>query len=266
MVKIAIIGAGGRMGKNLVTAIQDNPAATLSGALESAQFPFLGADAGVHAGLAPAGIVFTDSLADAIAGADAVIDFSFREAFAGNLAAVLAAGKAFIVGTTGLTADDQALIDTAAKKIAIIHSSNYSFGIAVLKNLVRQTAAILGNSFDIEITEVHHRHKKDSPSGTALTLAEAAAAGRGLDPAKAFCYGREGIVGERPTDQIALHAIRGGDVVGEHTVTYYGDAERITLGHVATSRMTLAHGAVRAAIWIAGRPAGRYGIDDLMAD
>ncbi len=266
MVKVGIVGAGGRMGKNLINAVYDNPETELAAAVDSPQFPALGIDAATHAGRPVSGVTITADLAAAFAACDVLIDFSFRDAFPGVLAAARAARKPLVVGTTGLEAGHLALIDEAAREIPVFQANNYSIGVAVLKKLVEEAAHRLGPAFDIEVTEVHHKLKKDAPSGTAITLAEAAASGRGLDPASAFCYGRSGMVGERPADQIAIHAIRGGDVVGEHTVYFFGDAERVTLGHVATSRMNFAHGAVRAAAWIVNRPAGRYGIDQLLVD
>ena len=266
MVKVGIVGAGGRMGQNLVTAIVDNPLTELSAAVDSPSFPQIGVDAAVHAGKPASGIVITTDLAAAFAISDVVIDFSFRDAFPDVIAAAQAAGKPLVIGTTGLEPTHFALLDQAAKKIPVFQANNYSIGVAVLKKLVEEAARRLGTAFDIEVTEIHHKHKKDAPSGTAITLAEAAAAGRGLDPERAFCYGREGMVGERPADQIAIHALRGGDVVGEHTVHFFGEAERITLGHAATSRMNFAHGAVRAAAWLCKKSAGRYGIDDLLVE
>jgi len=261
---IGIIGAGGRMGQNLILAVHAAAEARLSAALEAAGSPALGIDAGVLAGLAPCGVIVQADPAAAFAQSDVLIDFSFRDAFSAIVSEAVRAKKPLVVGTTGLDAADMAAIDAAAKTIPIFQANNYSIGIAVLRNLVRQAAERLGKGFDIEITETHHKHKKDAPSGTAITLAQAAADGRGLNPAEAFCYGREGMMGDRPRDQIALHALRGGDVVGEHTVYFYGEAERLILGHAATSRMNFAHGAVRAACWLVKQAPGRYGIDELL--
>ncbi len=266
MVKVGVVGAGGRMGKNLINAIFENPQTVLAAAVDAPQFPGLGTDAALNAGRPASGILIGSDLAAAFAASDVLIDFSFRDAFPGVLAAARTAKKPLVVGTTGLEAAHFTLLDEAAREIPVFHANNYSIGVAVLKSLVEQAAHRLGPAFDIEVTEVHHKLKKDAPSGTAITLAEAAAAGRGLVPDECFCYGREGMVGERPQDQIAIHAIRGGDVVGEHTVYFFGDAERVTLGHVATSRMNFAHGAVRAAAWVVTKPAGRYGIDHLLVE
>jgi 4-hydroxy-tetrahydrodipicolinate reductase len=265
MLGIGIIGAGGRMGQNLILAVHAAADARLSAALEAAGSPALEKDAAALAGLPACGVIVQADLPAAFAASDILIDFSFRDAFSAILKQAVQAKKPLVVGTTGLDAGDMAAINDAAKTIPIFQANNYSIGIAVLRNLVREAAERLGQNFDIEITETHHKHKKDAPSGTAITLAEAAALGRGLNPANAFCYGREGISGERPRDQIGIHALRGGDVVGEHTVYFYGEAERLILGHAAASRMNFAHGAVRAAFWLAKQPPGRYGIDQLLA-
>jgi 4-hydroxy-tetrahydrodipicolinate reductase len=264
MIKIGIIGAGGRMGQNLIEALHDRPDACVAAALESPDSSLLGLDAASVAGFPACGVCIRADGEAAFAASDVLIDFSFRDAFPGILALARRTKKPLVVGTTGLDADDLAAIDLAAKEIPVFQANNFSIGIAVLKGLVRQAAEDLGAGFDIEVVEAHHRYKKDAPSGTAITLAEAAAAGRGLDGKDVFCYGREGITGERPQSTIALHALRGGDVVGEHTVYFFGEAERLFLGHAATSRMNFAHGAVRAALWLVRQPPGRYGIDELL--
>jgi len=261
MLRVGIIGAGGRMGQNLIAALHTREDACLSAALEAAGSPSIGRDAGLLAGLPPCGVFVQADMGAAFASSDVLIDFSFRDAFPVVLKTAEGAKKPLVVGTTGLGDKDMRAIDAAARSIPIFQANNYSIGIAVLRDLVRQAAEKLGPGFDIEITETHHRHKKDAPSGTAITLAEAASAGRG----NAFRYGREGITGERERGEIALHALRGGDVVGEHTVYFFGEAERLILGHAATSRMNFAHGALRAALWLAKQPPGRYGIDELMA-
>ena len=267
MLRIGIIGAGGRMGRNLIMAVHAAEGAELAAALEAAGSPALGQDAAVLAGLPTSGVIVQADPAAVFAKSEVLIDFTFRDAFAAILGEAVRAKKPLVVGTTGLDAGDMAAIDAAAKTIPVFQANNYSIGIAVLRRLVRSAAGWLGQDFDIEIVETHHRHKKDAPSGTAITLAEAAALGRGLSPmpADVFCYGREGITGERPRGQIGMHALRGGDVVGEHTVNFYGEAERLVLGHAAASRMNFAHGAVRAACWLVRQPPGRYGIDEILA-
>ncbi|MDR2733350.1 MAG: 4-hydroxy-tetrahydrodipicolinate reductase [Spirochaetota bacterium] len=265
MLKIGIIGAGGRMGRHCIAAVIADPDARLAAALEAEGSPFLGQDAACVAGLPACGVHIQADTAAAFAAADVMVDFSFCGAFPAVLREALRAKKPLVVGTTGLCPEDMQAILDAAKRIPVFQSNNYSIGIAVLRELVQTAAKKLGKNFDIEIVETHHRHKKDAPSGTAITLAEAAAAGRGYRPEDAFCYGREGISGERPEREIALHALRGGEVVGEHTVYFFGEAERLMLGHSADSRMNFALGAIRAASWLAAQPPGRYGIEHLLA-
>jgi len=266
MLGIGIIGAGGRMGRHCIAAIIAEPEARLSAALETADSPFLGQDAACVVGLSACGVQIQADAGAAFAASDVMVDFSFRDAFPAMLQEALRAKKPFVVGTTGLRPEDMRAIDRAAEEIPVFQSNNYSIGIAVLRELVYTAAKKLGKNFDIEIIETHHRHKKDAPSGTAITLAEAAAAGRGYRPPEdVFCYGRKGISGERPEREIAIHALRGGEVVGEHTICFFGGAERLTLGHSADSRMNFALGAIRAARWLTGRPPGRYGIENLLA-
>jgi len=265
MLNIGIIGAGGRMGRHCIAAIAAEPGAKLAAALETPESPLLGQDAASVAGLPACGVCITSDAEAAFAAADVMVDFSFCDVFPAMLRCALHAKKPLVVGTTGLGPGDMQAINQASRDIPVFQSNNYSIGIAVLRELVRTAAQKLGKGFDIEITETHHRHKKDAPSGTALTLAEAAAAGRGYDPADAFCYGRSGMAVGRPEREIAIHALRGGEVVGEHTVYFFGGAERLVLGHSADSRMNFALGAIRAARWLAKQPPGRYGIENLLA-
>jgi len=187
---------------------------------------------------------------------EGVIDFSFHTAVAPAVEKAAAQGIPYVIGTTGLTPDEQARVDAAAKKIPIVQSGNYSLGVNLLLELVRKAATVLGPEYDVEITEMHHRHKKDAPSGTALMLAKAAAAGRGRPDE--FVFGRHGDIGERPTGEIAVHALRGGSVVGDHTVMFAGDLERVEITHKAQDRAAFAAGALKALAWAKGRPAGIY--------
>jgi len=189
-------------------------------------------------------------------GVEGVIDFSFHTAVAPAVEKAAAQGIPYVIGTTGLTPDEQARVDAAAKKIPIVQSGNYSLGVNLLLELVRKAATVLGPEYDVEITEMHHRHKKDAPSGTALMLAKAAAAGRGRPDE--FVFGRHGDIGERPTGEIAVHALRGGSVVGDHTVMFAGDLERVEITHKAQDRAAFAAGALKALAWAKGRPAGIY--------
>ena len=195
---------------------------------------------------------------------EAVIDFTFHEAVPEHITKAAADGVVYVLGTTGLTADEQAAVDAAAKKIPVVQSGNFSLGVNLLLGLVRKASEILGMEYDCEVVEMHHRHKKDAPSGTALMLAKAAAAGRGQDFDEVATFGREGIVGERPRGEIAVHAIRGGSVVGDHTVMFAGDVERVELVHKAQSREAFAAGALRAALWAANRKPGLYNMRDVL--
>ena len=195
---------------------------------------------------------------------EAVIDFTFHEAVPANITKAAEDGVVYILGTTGLTDEEQAAVDAAAKKIPVVQSGNFSLGINLLLGLVRKASEILGVEYDCEVVEMHHRHKKDAPSGTALMLAKAAADGRGQDFDDVSVFGREGIVGERPQGEIAVHALRGGSVIGDHTVMFAGDVERVELVHKAQSREAFAAGALRAALWAADKAPGLYNMRDVL--
>ena len=259
MIKIAIFGAAGRMGRSMVQNLADFPELSLAAAVEAPGSPFLGRDAGELAGVAPLGIAVTDDAAAAVAGCDVAIDFTFHTAGPEHAALARKHRKALLVGTTALTAEERAAVLAVGEVAPVLIASNMSVGVNVLEALVRRAAAVLGG-FDVEVVEMHHRHKKDAPSGTALTLARAAAEGRGLDLDAVARFGREGVTGERPPDEIAIHALRGGDVVGDHDVTFAADGELVRLSHRATSRSCLSRGALRAARWLAAQPAGVHTI------
>ena len=195
---------------------------------------------------------------------EAVIDFTFHAAVPENITKAAEDGVVYILGTTGLTDEEQAVVDAAAKKIPVVQSGNFSLGINLLLGLVRKASEILGVEYDCEVVEMHHRHKKDAPSGTALMLAKAAADGRGQDFDDVSVFGREGIVGERPQGEIAVHALRGGSVIGDHTVMFAGDVERVELVHKAQSREAFAAGALRAALWAADKAPGLYNMRDVL--
>ena len=267
MKQIAILGAAGRMGKMLVRHIQSNavPGLKLSGAVDLWDSPDRGKDAGVAAGVNPAGILIGADLKEVVGACDVVIDFSGHNGTAGNAPRVAEAGKALVIGTTGLSADERKAVEAAAGKIPVVLASNMSLGMNLLFSLVEQAAAVLKDKgYDIEIIERHHRRKKDSPSGTAISLGEAAARGYDWDLKKVAVHGRDGLVGERPAQQIGFHAVRGGDIVGDHTVLFAADGECIELSHRATSRDAFALGALRAAAWIAGRKPGLYSMRDVL--
>ncbi len=240
MAKIGIIGSKGRMGQALVAAI---------------------AEAGhSHAGGADQG----DDVAALVAASDVLVDFSSPKALQATLDACVAAGKPIVIGTTGLEDAHHAAIDDAATKIAVLQTGNTSLGVNMLAALVEQAASKLGDDWDIEIVEMHHRHKVDAPSGTAKLLGEAAARGRGIDLAAHNESGRDGITGARAKGAIGFAALRGGSVAGDHTVIFASDEERIELTHRAENRMIFARGAVKAAGWLVGQSAGRYGMDGVL--
>jgi 4-hydroxy-tetrahydrodipicolinate reductase len=198
------------------------------------------------------------------AGTEAVIDFTFHEAVPANIAKASEEGVVYVLGTTGLTDEEQKAVDEAAKKIPVVQSGNYSLGVNLLLGLVAKAAEVLGIEYDCEVVETHHRHKKDSPSGTALMLAKAAADGRDQNFDDVAVFGREGMVGERPQGEIAVHAIRGGSVIGDHTVMFAGDVERVEITHKAQTREAFAAGALRAALWAADKKPGIYNMRDVL--
>jgi len=264
-VKIAILGAAGRMGRALIATIAAMPGASLSAAIDRAEAAELGLDAGALAGLAPLGVTVTSNLAAALAMSDVLIDFTRPEGTLAALAACCAAGKPIVIGTTGFTPEQKALIAEASGEIAVCQAANFSVGVNVLLKLVEDAARTLGDAYDVEIVEAHHRHKVDAPSGTALALGEAAAVGLQRNLREVAIYGREGHTGARQTETIGFATVRGGDVIGDHTVMYLGDGERVELTHKASSRGNFAGGAVRAALWLADRPAGSYSMRDVLA-
>jgi 4-hydroxy-tetrahydrodipicolinate reductase len=263
MANVVVTGAAGRMGIQIVRMVKEAKGLALSGAVERPGYP-TGQDAGLIAGVGPLGVDVVDVIGKALPGADVVIDFTSFEASVGHAALCAEKGVALVIGSTGFTAEAKAKIAGFAKRIPVVLSPNMSVGVNVMFDLVRRAAAILGEAYDIELVELHHKLKKDAPSGTAMRLAEVAAEARGLDPAKELNYGRHGMVGERPAREIGVQTVRGGDIVGEHTVFYCGEGERLEITHRATSRDQFARGAVRAAQWLAGKPAGLYDMADVL--
>jgi 4-hydroxy-tetrahydrodipicolinate reductase len=263
MLSLSILGAAGRMGQKLVACSRDFPELRIAAAIERDGHPALGRDAGLLAGIDAIGVPL--STAAQAAPADVTIDFTFHAATPGNLAAALASGaKGYVLGTTALSPGEKAAVEKAAETIPVVWAPNFSLGVNLLLSLARQAGALLDGSYDVEIVEMHHRHKKDAPSGTALGLAEAVAAGRGIALDEAACYGRQGVVGERPAGQIAIHALRGGDVVGDHTVIFAAEGERIEIPHTASDRAAFARGALRAAAWVANRPPRIYAMAEVL--
>lgn len=263
MANVVVTGAAGRMGIQIVRMVKEAPGLTLSGAVERPGYP-AGKDAGEAAGLGRLGVEIVDGLGKALAGAEVVIDFTSVEASVAHAALCAERGVALVIGSTGFTPGAKAKVAEAAKRIPIVLSPNMSVGVNVMFDLVRRAALLLGDGYDIELVELHHKLKKDAPSGTAMRLAEVAAEARGLDPARELNYGRHGMIGERPAREIGVQTIRGGDIVGEHTVFYCGQGERLEITHRATSRDQFARGAVRAAQWLPGKPAGLYDMADVL--
>ena len=253
MTRIGIIGAGGRMGRAIAVAAGE-AGAGVAGGIDR---PGLPADA---FGDTPP---FADAAALAQA-SDVLVDFSSPAALQAHLDAAAAAGTPLVIGTTGLQPEHHAAIDAAAKSVAVLQAANTSLGVNLLAHLVRETAARLGPDWDIEVLEMHHRHKLDAPSGTGLLLGQAAAAGRNVVLADASVRSRDGITGERPEGAIGFAVMRGGSVAGDHQVVFAGEGERIELGHRAESRAIFARGAVKAALWLAGRGPGRYSMNDVL--
>ena len=264
MTRIAILGASGRMGRTLIRLIAAADELTLTGATVRPGSDADGLDAGTLAGCGALGVGVSASVAAVVEGADVAIDFTLPAALPGNLAAATTAGCPMVIGTTGIDTDGIRAIDTAAASLPVVYAANYSSGVTLLQRLVRTAAAALGSDYDVEIVEAHHRYKRDAPSGTARALGQCVAEGRGVRLDEQAVYAREGLTGERPAGAIGFQALRGGDIVGEHTVMLAGDGERIELTHRAGSRETFARGALRAARWLTARPAGRYDMDDVL--
>ncbi len=264
MSRVVVTGAQGRMGGQILRAVRAEPGLQIVGATERPGFP-AGLDAGVAAGLGAIGVAVTSDLADVLSrGADVVVDFTSHEASAAHAALCAKAGVALVIGSTGFTPETRARVAEAARRIAIVQSPNMSVGVNVVFALVREAARALGDAYDVEIVEMHHNKKKDAPSGTAMRLAEVAAEALARDPVKDVTFTRQGMVGERPRREIGVQALRGGDVVGDHTVFFVGEGERVEVIHRATSREQFARGAVRAARWVVGKPAGLYDMADVL--
>ena len=262
--KIAVAGASGRMGRMLVEAIAAAPDATLAGALDVAGSPAVGDDAGAFSGQL-AGVAIQSDLALGLADADFLIDFTRPEGTLKHLAYCAEHGIKLIIGTTGFDDAGKAAIQAAAQKTAIMLSPNMSVGVNVTLKLLEMAAKSMAEGYDIEIVEAHHRHKVDAPSGTALKMGEVIADALGRDLKQCAVYGREGVTGERDPSTIGFATIRGGDIVGDHTVLFAGTGERIEISHKSSSRVTYAHGALRAARFLADKSSGLYDMQDVLA-
>ena len=262
MTRVAIHGAAGRMGRNLVAACREHPELELVAALEHAGHEALGQDAGLLAGLGPLELaVTTDPAAVAF---DVLIDFSRPEGTLSMLRVCRERQVPIVIGTTGFDPEQRSAIGAASQYIPLLMAPNTGVGVNVLFGLVEQAARVLGEDYDAEVIEAHHRHKVDAPSGTALHLGEAIARGRGQRLDDHAVYAREGHTGERARGEIGFATVRGGDIVGEHTVLFAGGGERIEITHRASSRMLFARGAVRAAAWMAGQRPGMYDMQDVL--
>ncbi|MCB1706867.1 MAG: 4-hydroxy-tetrahydrodipicolinate reductase [Halioglobus sp.] len=263
-VRIGITGAAGRMGRTLVDAISQVEGLSLTAALERPESSLLGADAGELAGQGKNGVSVVDSLSAVIDDIDVLIDFSVPDATLANLALCCEHKVAIVIGTTGFTAAQQEAIEQAAASIAICKASNFSTGVNLCFKLLDMAARVLGDDVDIEVYEAHHRHKVDAPSGTALSMGKVVADALGRDLDKVAVYGREGQTGARARDTIGFATVRAGDIVGDHTVTFAADGERVEITHKASSRMSFARGAVRAAGWLVAQDAGLYDMQDVL--
>lgn len=263
--RIGITGAAGRMGRTLIEAIAlAGEDLQLAAAIEQPESSLLGADAGELSGQGKNGVVVVGSLDEVIADIDVLIDFTVPVATVANVELCAANNVAIVIGTTGFTPEQQAVIDSAAGKTAVCKASNFSTGVNVCFKLLDMAARVLGDDVDIEVYEAHHRHKIDAPSGTALSMGQVVADALGRDLEKVAVYGREGQTGARDRETIGFATVRAGDIVGDHTVTFAAEGERVEITHKASSRMSFARGAVRAAGWLKGQDAGLYDMQDVL--
>lgn len=264
MQHIAVMGAAGRMGKILIEAVDQADGAKLTAAVDRPDSSLIGADAGELAALGKIGVILAGDLNAVLDQFDVLIDFTHPSVTLKNLEVCRQAGKAMVIGTTGFSPEEKQLLSEAAKQIPIVFAANYSVGVNLCLKLLDTAARVLGDEVDIEIIEAHHRHKVDAPSGTALRMGEVVANALGRDLQKVAVYGREGQTGARERETIGFATVRAGDVVGDHTVLFAADGERVEITHKASSRMTFAKGAVRAALWLQSQPAGLYDMQDVL--
>ena len=258
------MGAAGRMGRTLIQTLAGQSNLTLGAAFDRGGIPELGKDAGQLAGVEACGVPLGADLAAALDRFDVLIDFTRP---AGTLAALqhcIAAGKGMVIGTTGFSAEEKAAVTAASARLPICMAANFAVGVNVCLKLLEVAAKALGPGYDVEIVEAHHKHKVDAPSGTALRMGEAVAGALGIPLREHAVFAREGVTGERPGGSIGFATVRGGDVVGDHTVLFLGEGERVEIAHRASSRSNFARGALRAAAWLHGRPAGLYDMPDVL--
>jgi len=264
MVKVVVAGAGGRMGGRLVSLIKESSDLKLVGALERKGHPTIDADAGDIAGCGRIGVAVTDNLTALADRVEVLIDFTAPDVSLAHMSIMAAARQAMVLGTTGFSAKQLSELQKLTKQIPCVFSPNMSVGVNIILKVLAEMARVLGEDYDIEIQEAHHRLKKDAPSGTALKIAKVLADATGKDLAKVAAYGRKGMIGERKRGEIGIQVIRAGDIVGDHTVLFGGPGERIEITHRAHNRDTFACGALRAARWVVTRPPGLYDMHDVL--
>lgn len=264
IINIGVIGAGGRMGRMLIEAVQNNPQTTLIAAIERQGSSLVGADAGEVAAIGNLDVKIVDDLVSVIGNIDVLIDFSLPEATAQNMQTCAEHKVAMVIGTTGFNEQQEQVLTEASTHIPIVYAGNYSTGVNLSLKLLAMAAKAFGNDADVEVIEAHHKHKIDAPSGTAYMMAEAVAEARGQDLKDVAVYGREGQTGARKQGDIGIHAIRGGEIIGDHTVMFIADGEVIEITHRARARMTFAAGAVRATTWVIEQQAGQYNMQDVL--
>ncbi len=264
MLNIAVTGAAGRMGGFLIKAVTEAEGLSLAAAVERDGHAMIGQDAGLAAGCGELGVAISADLEQALAGADILIDFTFPEVTLANAAICEKLGKKMVIGSTGFTPQQRDELERLTPGIAVLLAPNMSVGVNACFKLLKEAAQILGDGFDVEIVELHHNKKKDAPSGTAVRMGEVVAAALGRDYNQVANYHREGMCGERSHDEIGMQTVRGGDIVGEHTVYFIGMGERIEITHRAMSREMFSRGAARACQWLAGKSAGMYDMQDVL--
>lgn len=263
-VRVAITGAAGRMGQRLVALTHQGEETVVTGAAEHSTHGQIGHDAGMVAGIGPIDVTISPGLSHDIGRADVVIDFSTPEATLEHARVAAKAGVPIVIGTTGLSAAQQRELEQCLEGVPYVQAPNMSVGVNLLLKLLGMAARALNEDYDVEVVEMHHRYKVDAPSGTALALAQAVAAARGVSLEKAGVFARHGNTGPRRRGTIGMQTLRGGDVAGDHTVIFAADGERVEIGHKASSRDTFAHGAIRAARWVVGRAPGAYTMQDVL--
>jgi 4-hydroxy-tetrahydrodipicolinate reductase len=264
MINIAVCGAAGRMGQRIISAIIEAEETQFCGALERPGHPQIGQDAALLSGCGTSGILITDNLNATVAACDVLIDFTSPKVSLKNLEVCALNKKAIVIGSTGFTPEERTFAAELAKDIPVVLAPNMSVGVNVCFKVLKDVARILGDDFNVEIVELHHNKKKDSPSGTAVRMGEVVAEALGRDYNKVANFHREGICGERTTEEIGMQTVRGGDIVGEHTVYFIGQGERIEISHRAMTRDMFSRGSVRAAKWVVGKAPGLYDMQDVL--